>query len=71
MNIDQVIRYKSRRGMLELDLVLNEFYEQGYADLNFQEKETLLKILKKQDQDLWADLCKKSVIELINLEKNV
>ena len=30
MNIDQVIRYKSRRGLLELDLVLNDFYKNDY-----------------------------------------
>ncbi|NCX68542.1 MAG: hypothetical protein EBW93_05405, partial [Betaproteobacteria bacterium] len=53
MNIDHVIRYKSRRGLLELDLVLGDFYQNEYESLSLVEKNALLKILKKQDNDLW------------------
>ena len=51
MNIDHVIRYKSRRGLLELDLVLGDFYQIEYESLSLIEKNALLKILKKQDND--------------------
>ena len=46
MNIDHVIRYKSRRGLLELDLVLGDFYQNEYESLSLIEKNALLKILK-------------------------
>ncbi len=68
MNIDQIIRYKSRRGLLELDLVLNKFYEDDYQNLNEAEKKILLNILKKQDNDLWKILIKNNLIELIKEE---
>jgi succinate dehydrogenase flavin-adding protein (antitoxin of CptAB toxin-antitoxin module) len=68
MNIDQIIRYKSRRGLLELDLVLNKFYEDDYQNLNEAEKKILLNILKKQDNDLWKILSKNNLIELIKEE---
>ena len=68
MNIDQIIRYKSRRGLLELDLVLNKFYVDDYQNLNEAEKKILLNILKKQDNDLWKILSKNNLIELIKEE---
>lgn len=68
MNIDQVIRYKSRRGLLELDLVLNDFYNNDYEALSDLKKQVLLNILKKQDNDLWKILSKKNLKDLIDEE---
>jgi succinate dehydrogenase flavin-adding protein (antitoxin of CptAB toxin-antitoxin module) len=68
MNIDQVIRYKSRRGLLELDLVLNDFYKNDYEALSDLKKQVLLNILKKQDNDLWKILSKKNLKDLIDEE---
>jgi len=68
MNIDHVIRYKSRRGLLELDLVLGDFYQNEYESLSLVEKNTLLKILKKQDNDLWNILSTRNLRELIKEE---
>jgi len=68
MNIDHVIRYKSRRGLLELDLVLGDFYQNEYESLSLIEKNALLKILKKQDNDLWNILSKQNLRELIKEE---
>jgi len=68
MNIDHVIRYKSRRGLLELDLVLGDFYKNEYESLSLIEKNALLKILKKQDNDLWNILSKRNLRELIKEE---
>jgi len=68
MNIDQVIRYKSRRGLLELDLVLNEFYKNDYEALSDLKKQVLLNILKKQDNELWKILSKKNLKDLIDEE---
>ena len=68
MNIDHVIRYKSRRGLLELDLVLGDFYQNEYESLSLIEKNALLKILKKQDNDLWNILSIRNLRELIKEE---
>ena len=68
MNIDHVIRYKSRRGLLELDLVLGDFYQNEYGSLSLIEKNALLKILKKQDNDLWNILSTRKLRELIKEE---
>jgi succinate dehydrogenase flavin-adding protein (antitoxin of CptAB toxin-antitoxin module) len=68
MNIDHVIRYKSRRGLLELDLVLGDFYQNEYESLSLIEKNALLKILKKQDNDLWNILSSRNLRELIRKE---
>ena len=68
MNIDHVIRYKSRRGLLELDLVLGDFYQNEYESLSLIEKSALLKILKKQDNDLWNILSTRNLRELIKEE---
>ena len=68
MNIDQVIRYKSRRGLLELDLVLNDFYKNDYKALSDLKKQVLLNILKKQDNELWKILSKKNLKDLIDEE---
>ena len=68
MNIDHVIRYKSRRGLLELDLVLGDFYQNEYESLSSVEKNALLKILKKQDNDLWNILSTRNLRELIKEE---
>jgi len=68
MNIDQIIRYKSRRGLLELDLVLNDFYKNDYEALSDLKKQVLLNILKKQDNDLWKILSKKNLKDLIDEE---
>ena len=68
MNIDHVIRYKSRRGLLELDLVLGDFYQNEYESLSLIENNALLKILKKQDNDLWNILSTRNLRELIKEE---
>ena len=68
MNIDQVIRYKSRRGLLELDLVLNDFYKNDYEALSDLKNQVLLNILKKQDNELWKILSKKNLKDLIDEE---
>lgn len=68
MNIDQVIRYKSRRGLLELDLVLADFYKNDYQALSDMKKQVLLNILKKQDNELWKILSNKNLKDLIDEE---
>jgi antitoxin CptB len=44
----------SRRGMLELDLVLMPFLENVYPNLEQADKERYWLLLEEQDQDLFA-----------------
>ena len=44
----------SRRGMLELDLILLPFLEKVYPDLPQADKELYWALLEEQDQDLFA-----------------
>lgn len=46
--------WASRRGMLELDLVLQPFLENHYADLSSADKERFRELLKEEDQDLFV-----------------
>jgi antitoxin CptB len=44
----------SRRGMLELDLILLPFLENVYPSLVQADKESYWKLLEAEDQDLYA-----------------
>lgn len=46
--------WASRRGMLELDLVLMPFLDNVYPDLDQSDKELYWLLLEEQDQDLFA-----------------
>jgi antitoxin CptB len=47
------IRWHCRRGLLELDLVLTAFLQEGYAQLGTAEKATFVRMLDADDNDLW------------------
>lgn len=46
--------WASRRGMLELDLILLPFLDNVYETLSQEDKERYWKLLDEQDQDLFA-----------------
>lgn len=48
------IRFQTRRGLLELDLVLGRFMEREFEQLNDEELTAFVEILEFQDQDLLA-----------------
>ena len=48
------LRWKCRRGMLELDLVLNQFLEQEYSALNTGAKQAFVTLLEAGDEELWT-----------------
>jgi antitoxin CptB len=50
----QRIRWHSRRGMLELDLILVPFAEQHFASLDEVDQDRYVKLLESEDQDLLA-----------------
>ena len=47
------LRWASRRGMLELDLVLYPFVENHYDQLSEEDKKLFQLLLEEQDQDMF------------------
>jgi antitoxin CptB len=47
------VRWRCRRGMLELDIVLGRFIEQHYASLNRAQQAALDRLLDMPDPTLW------------------
>ena len=47
------IRWRCRRGLLELDLVLARFLEQRLATLSATELDAMSSLLQRSDHDLW------------------
>jgi len=72
MNI-QKIRWKCRRGMLELDLVLLKFMDHGFEQLSENQKQLFDMMLDEIDPDLFAWLVshqqtpKPAFVELVSL----
>ncbi|MDH5784767.1 MAG: succinate dehydrogenase assembly factor 2 [Chromatiales bacterium] len=50
------LRWRCRRGMLELDLLLQPFLESGYGELNEAEQGHFLQLLELPDQELFEQL---------------
>jgi antitoxin CptB len=48
------LRWRCRRGLLELDMVFKNFLEQTYPSLSMAERETFDELLTVQDNTLWA-----------------
>jgi antitoxin CptB len=46
------IRWRCRRGLLELDLVLKAFLERGYDRLGPEEQAVFVELLEQPDNDL-------------------
>lgn len=46
------LRWRSRRGMLELDLLLLPFYDEVFTDLEPDEQQAFIKLLEQDDPDL-------------------
>ncbi len=47
------VRWRCRRGMLEMDILLGRFVEQRYAQLDAQQREAFDELLDLPDTDLW------------------
>jgi antitoxin CptB len=51
---DHRVYWHSRRGMLELDLVLMPFAQNHYSHLSVRDKQHYVKLLACEDQDLFG-----------------
>lgn len=47
------LRYACRRGMLELDLMLNRFWDQKFPALSEEQQQSFVFFLQESDQQLW------------------
>ncbi len=50
------LRWRCRRGMLELDLLLQPFLDSGYEELDEVEQALFLELLELPDQELFEQL---------------
>ena len=50
---DSRLRWRCRRGMLELDLIFQQFLDLGYAELSARQKQLLDQMLDYPDQLLF------------------
>ena len=48
------VRWRSRRGMLELDLLLIPFFDEVYRDLSPEQQRAFAALLDQEDPDLLA-----------------
>ena len=55
------LRWQCRRGMLELDLLLNRFLESAYVGLTTQQRIDFVRMLGYQDQIIYDWLMSQSV----------
>ncbi|MDA8383475.1 MAG: succinate dehydrogenase assembly factor 2 [Betaproteobacteria bacterium] len=51
------LRWRCRRGMLELDLLLAQFLDTRLGQLSERDLACFLNLLDRPDADLWAQLC--------------
>ncbi len=57
------IRWRCRRGMLELDILLERFIEQHYANLDAVQREAFDALLDMPDVELWDMITGKATRE--------
>ena len=72
--LDSRLRWRCRRGMLELDLILSNFLDKEYAGLNNEQKNLLDQILDYPDQllfDLFLGHMHSSDKEISNLVSGI
>ncbi len=48
------LRWRSRRGLLELDLLLVNFVDDGFDELSPVEQGHYRRLLEEEDPDLWS-----------------
>tara|TARA_R110002073_G_scaffold329375_2_gene511773 strand:+ start:347 stop:580 length:234 start_codon:yes stop_codon:yes gene_type:complete len=61
-------RWRCRRGLLELDIVLQRFMDKYYSQLGDVELQQLERLLSLPDNDLWDMIAAKKEIQDDNLQ---
>ncbi len=57
------LRWRSRRGMLELDLLLLPFFDEKYRDIDSSQQQVFQRLLEQDDPDLWLWFSRKAKSE--------
>lgn len=70
MDINRLM-WGSRRGMLELDLILQPFVERVYPELSSEDQKCYQRLLVEEDQDLFAWLLHREEPALPDLQRIV
>ena len=52
MAVPNRLRWRCRRGLLELDLILQGFLESGWEDLSADQRAVFARLLEESDQEL-------------------
>ncbi len=68
------MRWATRRGMLELDLVLGPFVEQRYSLLSLEDRELFQRLMLCEDQDLFSWFLRREQVpdkELTDIVKQI
>lgn len=63
MNKQEHLRWKCRRGMLELDILLNRYLDKAYGQATSEEQAAFEQLLSCDDPDLWLWLSGSAVPE--------
>lgn len=58
---ERVIRQRLRRGMLELDLILERFHREAFPALDTPSREAFARLLESEDDRLWEWLTGRAV----------
>jgi antitoxin CptB len=57
------MQWASRRGMLELDLILEPFVREAYPQLSSQDRERYQQLMSSQDQEMFGWFLRREVPE--------
>ena len=57
------LRWRCRRGLLELDLVLASFLDKYFATLSHEQREAFCSLLDYADNDLWDIITAKREVD--------
>ncbi|MCC6923669.1 MAG: succinate dehydrogenase assembly factor 2 [Nitrosomonas sp.] len=60
-------RWRCRRGMLELDIILQRFMDNHYCQLSADELQQFDRLLILPDNDLWDLICARETLREENL----
>lgn len=65
------LRWRSRRGMLELDLLLLPYFDEVYRELDEEQQKLFQRLLDQDDPDLWLWFSRKGKSEDEELQNMV
>ncbi|MEM8593587.1 MAG: succinate dehydrogenase assembly factor 2 [Pseudomonadota bacterium] len=65
------VYWHSRRGMLELDMLLMPFAKKHFPSLNAEDQQRYMSLLKEEDQDLFLWLMQRSAPDETELQHSI